>query len=172
MDELNDDPEYIGSVILECEVREVLPEIQDIALEDIPDKYPVICEDKQSEILGMGSLAQLLSHLLKYGVTIASFVLLLGSILYLKRHGLQPAEYEVFRGEPSKLRSLNGVVTAVLSGSYRGIIQFGLLLLVATPILRVAVSLLTFLQQRDWIYVAFTFFVLFGLIYSFMPAIL
>lgn len=115
-------------------------------------------------------LEQLLSNLLKYGVLIASAVVLLGGVLYLIRYGAEPAEYEFFQGEPSEFRSPVGVACAVLSGSRRGIIQLGLLLLVATPIVRVAISLLAFLRRQDFSYVVVTLFVLTGLIYSFIGA--
>jgi uncharacterized membrane protein len=89
-------------------------------------------------------LESLLSNLLKYGVLTASAVVLLGGILYLIRHGAEPVQYHVFRGEPSQLCSPAGVLEAVLSGSRRGIIQLGLLLLIATPVLRVVISLVVF----------------------------
>ncbi|MFN6481923.1 MULTISPECIES: DUF1634 domain-containing protein [unclassified Nostoc] len=122
-------------------------------------------------------LEYLLSNLMKYGVLIASAVVLLGGILYLIHHGNEPAEYHFFRGEPSEFRSPVGVVKAVLSGSdayselrLRGIIQLGLLLLVATPILRVFLSLLTFLLQREFIYVIVTLLVMVSLTYSLIGA--
>lgn len=48
-----------------------------------------------------------------------------------------------------------------------GIIAFGLLLLILTPILRVTVSVFTFALEKDWLYVIFTIFVLVVLIVSF-----
>ncbi|MCC5643403.1 DUF1634 domain-containing protein [Nostoc sp. CHAB 5824] len=122
-------------------------------------------------------LEYLLSNFMKYGVLIASAVVLLGGILYLIHHGAEPAEYHFFRGEPSELRSPLGVVKAVLSGSdaygglrLRGIIQLGLLLLIATPIVRVFISLLAFLLQREFIYVIITLLVMASLIYSLVGA--
>ncbi len=115
-------------------------------------------------------LENLLSNLLKYGVLIASAVVLLGGILYLIRHGAEPAEYQFFRGTPSQFRSPSGVVEAVLSGSARGIIQLGLLLLIATPIVRVIVSLFSFVRQREFTYVIVTLLVLAALTYSLIGA--
>jgi uncharacterized membrane protein len=115
-------------------------------------------------------LEYLLSNLLKYGVLIASAVVLFGGILYLLNHGSEPAEYQFFRGTPSEFHSPGGIVTAVLSGSRRGIIQLGLLLLIATPILRVIVSLFSFLIRREFIYVIITSIVLASLTYSLVGA--
>jgi uncharacterized membrane protein len=107
-----------------------------------------------------------LSNLLKYGVFIASTVVLIGGLFYLIDCGGEPARYNFFLGEPSILCSPTGILTAVLSGNCSAIIQLGLLLLIATPIIRVIVSLITFLWRRDFIYVIITSLVLAGLVYS------
>ena len=115
-------------------------------------------------------LEYLLSNLLMYGVLIASSIVLFGGILYLIHHGSEPAEYQIFRGTPSEFHSPIGVVNAVFAGSRRGIIQLGLLILIAIPILRVIISLCTFLLQRNFIYVVITSLVLTSLTYSLIGA--
>lgn len=157
-----------------------LSEVKVVALplqEEAPDceaNLPSECEvnpaQNVTQISSDRELEQFISNLLKYGVILSSAIVLVGGILYLIRHGAEPAEYQFFQGEPSVFCSPKGVVTAVLSGSRRGIIQLGLLLLIATPVARVAFSLLTFLRQRDLSYVIVTLFVLAGLIYSFIGA--
>lgn len=111
-------------------------------------------------------LEHLLSNLLKYGVIMASAVVLFGGILYLIRHGGEPANYHVFQGTPSEFCSPISVVKAALSGSSRGIIQLGLILLTAVPILRVVISLLAFLVLQNFSYVMVTSLVLVALMYS------
>jgi uncharacterized membrane protein len=115
---------------------------------------------------GEQQLEFLLSNLLKYGVLIASLVVLFGGILYLVRHGDEPARYRIFRGEPSSFCHPLGVIRAAMSGSSRGIILAGLMLLVATPVLRVIISCLAFLRLQDFSYVVVTLSVLTALIYS------
>jgi uncharacterized membrane protein len=115
-------------------------------------------------------LENLLSNLLKYGVLIASAVVLLGGILYLIRHGAEPAGYQFFSGTPSQFCSPSAVVKAAFSGSSRGIIQLGLLLLIAIPIVRVIVSLFAFVRRRDLIYIIVNLFVLAALTYSLIGA--
>ncbi|WP_298916730.1 DUF1634 domain-containing protein [uncultured Nostoc sp.] len=66
------------------------------------------------------------------------------------------------------MHTLEGVGTAVLSGRPRGIIQFGLLLLIATPIARVIFSLFAFVRERDLTYIIVTLIVLTEFIYSFV----
>jgi uncharacterized membrane protein len=48
----------------------------------------------------------------------------------------------------------------------RGLIQLGLLFLIATPIARVALSIVGFALERDRMYVGFTVIVLLVLLYS------
>lgn len=115
-------------------------------------------------------LEQFISNLLKYGVLLASAIVLVGGILYLIRHGNEPADYRFFQGTPSEFCSLKGVLTAVLSGSRRGLIQLGLLILIATPVARVVFSFLAFLRQRDFTYIMVTLCVLVALIYSMIGA--
>ena len=115
-------------------------------------------------------LEYLLSNLLMYGVLIASSIVLFGGILYLIHHGSEPAEYQIFIGTPSEFHSPIGVVNAVFAGSRRGIIQLGLLILIAIPILRVIISFCTFLLQRNFIYVVITSLVLASLTYSLVGA--
>jgi len=109
---------------------------------------------------------RIISILLRSGVLISAFVVLVGGIYYLIRYGSALPEYGVFRGEPADLRNVSGIAKEVLSFDSRGIIQFGLLLLVATPVARVAFSLIAFVLQRDRTYVVVTLIVLAVLLYS------
>jgi uncharacterized membrane protein len=109
---------------------------------------------------------QMLGNLLRAGVLLAAVVVLIGGILYLAQYGATTADYRVFRGEPSDLRTVSGIVTGAVSLRTRGLIQFGLLLLMATPIARVAFSLFAFVRQRDRTYVIVTLIVLATLVYS------
>jgi len=52
------------------------------------------------------------------------------------------------------------VLQAALIGKPYAIIGLGMLLLIATPVLRVALSVVFFLAQRDWLYAGITVFVL------------
>jgi uncharacterized membrane protein len=115
-------------------------------------------------------LENLLSNLLKYGVLTASAVVLFGGIIYLVHQWDQPAKYSFFRGEPEQFSSPEGIVKAVLAGSDRAIIQLGLLLLVATPVLRAIVSLFAFLRMGNFIYVVIILLVLTCLSYSLLGA--
>ena len=109
---------------------------------------------------------RIISALLRSGVLISAMVVLVGGIFYLRRYGAALPDYGVFRGESADLRSVSGIVKGALSFRTRGTIQFGLLLLVATPVARVAFSILAFTLQRDLTYVIVTLIVLAVLLYS------
>ncbi len=103
---------------------------------------------------------QLVGNLLRAGVLLAAVVVLAGGVLYLLHAGLTVPDYRIFKGEPAGLRSVDGIVRTALSGSARGVIQLGLLLLIATPIARVALTAIAFAFERDRTYVLVALLVL------------
>ena len=121
--------------------------------------------DKKS-ILSDADIDQIIGNLLRIGVVVSSLIVLIGGGLYLIRHGNELPNYHIFYGEPSELRNVFGIIKIASSYSGRGIIQFGLLLLIATPVMRVAFTVISFVIQRDLVYVTVTFIVLAVLIFS------
>lgn len=109
---------------------------------------------------------QVMGNLLRSGLVLAAAVVFLGGVLYLAQEGTTVPRYRVFRGEPSELRSLSGIVHDASALHARGIMQLGLLLLMATPVARVVFSLVAFLVQRDPTYVVVTAIILSVLAYS------
>ncbi len=108
----------------------------------------------------------ILGNLLRTGVLLSAAVVLCGAGIYLARHAHESANYRVFRGEPSDLRTISGVLHSIMHERGRSLIQLGLLLLIATPIARVVFSIVGFAIERDRMYVAFTLIVLAVLLYS------
>jgi uncharacterized membrane protein len=121
---------------------------------------------KPKQALTDEQMDRIISTLLRSGVIVAALVVLVGGILYLIRYGSSLPDYGFFRGEPVHLRTVSGIVQDARSFHPRGIIQLGLLLLIATPVARVAFSVLAFAWQRDRTYVIVTLIVLIILIYS------
>ena len=109
---------------------------------------------------------EIIGALLQIGVFLAAAVVLLGGICFLIRQGGEPVDYRVFQAQPLAYRSLPAVVRAVGPSDCLAVIQLGLLLLIATPVARVAFSLAAFLLERDRVYVAVTFVVLYVLLFS------
>lgn len=108
---------------------------------------------------------ELMGLLLRSGVILAACIVLVGGVIYLARHP-RPSDYRVFQGEPENLRTISGIFAEAMAFHGRGLIQLGLLVLIATPISRVTFSVLAFLYQRDSKYVVFTLIVLGLLLYS------
>ena len=107
-----------------------------------------------------------IGRLLQGGVLLSAAVVFCGACIYLVRYGRSPADFRVFRGEAADYRTVRGIVRSAMALRGRGIIQLGLLLLIATPVARVVFSIWGFAEERDRMYVLFTLIVLGVLIYS------
>jgi uncharacterized membrane protein len=108
----------------------------------------------------------LIANLLRAGVLISALVVIGGAVPYLGFHPRLHVSYRTFHGEPDNLKSVHGIVGTAFSGDPRGIMQLGLLLLIATPIVRVMFSAVAFGMEGDRMYVGFTLLVLAVLLYS------
>jgi uncharacterized membrane protein len=109
---------------------------------------------------------QVVSNLLRLGVALAAAVVLAGGLAYLVRYGRAEPHYRVFEGDQSALRHLDEIAAAALHGQSRAIIQVGLVLLILTPVARVAFCLFAFVREGDWVYGLVTAIVLTVLISS------
>ncbi len=105
-------------------------------------------------------IEQIVGNLLRAGVLLSAFVVSAGAVVYITRHGREQPHDRTFQGEPETLRSVPLTIQNALQGDGRGIIQFGLLILIATPIARVVMSAFAFSRQRDWLYVTVSLIVL------------
>jgi uncharacterized membrane protein len=105
-------------------------------------------------------------NLLRIGVLLSAAVVLCGAVIYLAHFRHAPADYRVFRGEPTDLRTLPGIIRNAGELHGRGIIQLGLVMLIATPVARVAFAVFGFAAEGDRMYVVFTLIVLSVLLYS------
>jgi uncharacterized membrane protein len=112
------------------------------------------------------SIERTLSVLLRAGVLLSGLIVFAGGAYYLAAHGGEPVKYHVFAGEPAVDRIIPRIVAGAFAWRARSVIQLGILALIATPVLRVAVSLVGFAMERDAKYVAITAVVLTLLLYS------
>jgi uncharacterized membrane protein len=106
------------------------------------------------------AIEAIVGRLLQAGVLLAAAVVLAGGVRYLASHGADPPPGSLFTGEPVELRTIDGILRGARALGGRAIVMVGLGVLIATPVLRVAASLVAFLHQRDWTYTAMTAFVL------------
>jgi uncharacterized membrane protein len=108
----------------------------------------------------------LLGRLLRSGVILAAAVVFVGGVWYLAQSKSEVENYKIFRGEPAELTHAAQIVRQAGSSNPLGLIQLGLLLLIATPVARVVFSVAGFAIERDWMYVVITLLVLLTLLYS------
>jgi uncharacterized membrane protein len=108
----------------------------------------------------------IIGNLLRGGVLLSTAIVIIGGIIYLYRHGGQYPEYKTFHSQPIEFRTITGIFHSVWEGRGRGIIQLGILVLIATPIFRVAFSVVGYLVEKDYLYVAITLLVLCIILFS------
>lgn len=111
-------------------------------------------------------LERVISTLLRTGVILSATVVFLGGACFLAQHGKETANYHTFHSVQASFRTITGVLGAVRQSDCRAIIQLGLLLLIMTPIARVAFSLVGFALERDRVYTGLTAVVLAILVYG------
>ena len=111
-------------------------------------------------------LDEIIGDLLRAGVLISAAVVAAGGIAYLVRHHSQDIAYRTFRLGPSNLRTLSGIFGLAGHMHPDGIIQAGLILLIATPIARVVLAAIGFCLEGDRLYVGVSLTVLAVLLFS------
>ena len=111
-----------------------------------------------------------IGNLLRVGVLTAAMVVAVGGSLYLLQHHAEPVTYKPFQGEKEELRKLPGICSLAIHLRSEGLIQFGLLLLIATPVARVLLAGIGFYLEGDRLYVIISLIVLTILIYSLQHA--
>ena len=117
-------------------------------------------------------MERMISVLLRTGVLLSGAVVLTGGVYFVARHGSEPANYHTFNGQPSADRIISQIILGAFALRARSIIQLGILLLIATPVARVALSLVGFALERDRTYALITGTLLGILLYSLMSGAL
>jgi len=109
----------------------------------------------------IGEVELIVSKVLRIGVLISAAVIMWGllQLLITGVSGYPEATYPVTLGD---------VLQGVADFKSVAIIQTGLFLLILTPVLRVASSLVVFLKEKDYLYVGITLTVLCILAVSFL----
>ncbi|WP_316841997.1 DUF1634 domain-containing protein [Pedobacter gandavensis] len=111
-------------------------------------------------------MQQLIGQVLRYGVLSSGIVAIIGGIWYLFQNGSGIPHYTEFNGEPAGYTSLTGIIEGLKTGSAKEIIQLGVVILIATPILRIVFSLCSFILEKDRLYVVITLIVLTIILFS------
>jgi len=112
----------------------------------------------------------IVSTFLRYGVLMAAFVIMVGLILLLIQVG--PSAFISMPRIRSPevgtdLTSLRAVLHELVPPEPEAVLDVGVLLLVATPVLTVGASVIAFALEPDWLYAAISGLVFAMLILSF-----
>ncbi|MBC1936929.1 DUF1634 domain-containing protein [Listeria grandensis] len=117
--------------------------------------------DKSTTDEEMHRVELVVSSLLRIGVMLSAGIILLGLILlmFTGTSGYPGTTYPT---------SLTAIFDGISHMKPYAIIMFGLFCLILTPVLRVVVSFVTFLKEKDYLYVGITAIVLIILTISFL----
>jgi uncharacterized membrane protein len=115
-------------------------------------------------------LETMIGQLLRAGVLAAATIVLLGGAVYLSRHCAEPVSYKTFTPGGAAIRSLGGILVSAAHFQSEALIQLGLLLLIATPVARVAIAAVGFALERDRLYTAISLIVFAILVLSLLRA--
>jgi uncharacterized membrane protein len=78
--------------------------------------------------------------------------MLAGGSAFLWRHWREIPVYHSFHGVPGELKTFSGIIHGVGALRGRSVIQLGILLMIATPVARVAFAAVAFAIEKDWLY--------------------
>lgn len=106
-----------------------------------------------------------IGRMLRVGVFTSCIIAVLGGVLYVVQYGGSSVDFSEFTAAMA-VESIGEVINGVLVLDAVSVIQLALLILLATPILRVVFSILAFMIERDYLYVFITLVVLIIIVFN------
>jgi uncharacterized membrane protein len=116
-------------------------------------------------------LENIIGNLLRAGVLLAAVTVSCGGVVYLFHHAADQVSYQRFSEAGQTVRSIGGVIRAAAHLNSEGLIQLGLIMLIATPVARVALAVVGFALERDGLYATVSLVVLAILAFSLLHAL-
>ncbi len=105
-----------------------------------------------------------IARLLTLCTVLAAVIGVVGVCMALiTRTATQPATLRTFQGTGEAYRTVGSVISNALALDARAIMQVAVIVLIATPVLRVVVTCLLFVRRREWVFVVVSLIVLGGL---------
>lgn len=133
-------------------------------------RVQVTSDTPESHEKGDQAIELVISWLLRIGVWTSIVIIAAGLVMLLASNhdALLHAQHGSFNsllkaglpGEPVSISHYPDVFAAIAHGKAYGVIDLGLLVLVLTPVMRVAISVIAFLIEHDHLYALITFVVL------------
>lgn|ERR1700761_978987 len=108
----------------------------------------------------------IIGWILRSGVAVSMVIVVIGGLFFLYRHGHSVPDFRTFKGVPDFISTPEGVFNGVIHLKGQAIIQLGIVLLIATPVLRVIFAGIGFLLEKDYLYTLISLIVLLIIIIS------
>lgn len=104
-----------------------------------------------------------LSRVLTWCTVLAGAVGVVGVVMMLAQRSSGTVSLKEFMPAAEGLRHPATILRAAMQGNAPAIMQCAVIVMIATPVLRVMAAGVVFLVERDWLYVAMSVLVLAGL---------
>lgn len=121
---------------------------------------------KEKNFFADRDIQVILGTLLRVGVIASMTVVFIGGLVYLASNYSDIVDYSQFDSVKSGFSTVSDIFIGLWHLKGNAIIQFGVLLLIFTPIMRVVFSIFSFLIERDYLYVLIGAFVLCVILFS------
>jgi uncharacterized membrane protein len=102
----------------------------------------------------------IIGWILRIGVSASMVLVFIGGVFFVYRHGHSIPDYKDFKGVPYFIHNTDGIFEGVRNLKGQAIIQLGIILLIATPVIRVAFSVVGFIIEKDYLYTTISIIVL------------
>ncbi len=102
----------------------------------------------------------IIGWILRIGISASMVLVFIGGVFFVYRHGHSIPDYKDFKGVPYFIHNTGGILEGVRNLKGQAIIQLGIILLIATPVIRVAFSAIGFILEKDHLYTLITLIVL------------
>jgi uncharacterized membrane protein len=106
-----------------------------------------------NKLINDKDIQRYLGLLLRGGVLLSMAVVLIGGIVYLNDHQDVVVNYKDFSPSFTPFTQISTIIKGLLSFKGDAIVQFGILLLIFTPIARILFAIISFLFEKDYLYV-------------------
>ncbi|WP_312393835.1 DUF1634 domain-containing protein [Chryseobacterium sp.] len=107
------------------------------------------------------TIKKLVGNVLKYGVRTVLFIGILGGLVYLFNHANDTVDYSHFEEKEESIFAVIGdIFKGVQQMNGSSIIYVAIIILFLTPFIRLLLSLVSFILEKDKLYVGITLLVL------------
>jgi uncharacterized membrane protein len=116
-------------------------------------------------------LETIIGQLLRAGVFFSAAVVTVGGVLYLALDHAARVSYRNFVAGGPETRTVSGIIHSAAHLRSEGLMQAGLILLILTPVARIAIAVAGFALERDRLYAVVSLIVLLILAFSLLHAV-